>query len=280
VSRRLDRASYLLLPAGVIVATLAMIEAVVRGFDIATYVLPAPTEVFRKLGTDWDLIGSAIGSTLQVLVLGFLIGVAFGFVIAVAMAQSRLVMRGIYPILIASQAVPVIAIGAALTIWLGFGLAPKLVIVALIVFFPVVVNVIDGLRNVDPDHVALARTMGASDTRIFLHIRLPATVTPLFSALKLAATFSVTGAVFAEWTATQNYGVGNYLLEKNSRLDVTGVFAAILVLAVIGILFFLLVAFVERLVTPWKSRSTPRSHPWRRAPVAPPVHARPKGETT
>lgn len=278
--RHLDRASYVVLPVAVIVATLGIIEAVVRGFDVASYVLPAPTAVFRKLGTDWDLIGGSIGSTLQVLFLGFLIGVAAGFVLAVAMAQSQLVMRGIYPILIASQAVPVIAIGAALTIWLGFGIAPKLVIVALIVFFPVVVNVIDGLRNVDPDHVALARTMGASDSRIFLHIRLPATVTPLFSALKLAATFSVTGAVFAEWTATENYGVGNYLLEKNSRLDVTGVFASILVLALIGILFFLLVALVERLVTPWKTRSTPRTHPWRRVSGSPPAPARPKGETT
>lgn len=277
--RRLDQASYVVLPLAVTVVVLGIIEAVVRIFDIATYVLPAPTSVFRKVGTDWDVIGPALGSTLQVLFLGFLIGVAAGFLLAVAMAQSRLVLRGIYPQLIASQAIPVIAIGAALTIWFGFGMTPKLIIVALIVFFPVVVNVIDGLRNVDRDLVSLARTMGAGTIQIFLRIHLPATLTPLFSALKLAATFSVTGAVFAEWTATENYGVGNYLLEKNSRLDVTGVFAAILVLAVIGILFFLLVALVERYVTPWKTRSTRRSTPWRPVAVPSPVPVPTEGET-
>jgi len=190
--------------------------------------------------------------------------VACGYVLAIVMGQSRIVRRGLYPLLIATQAVPIIAIAAALVIWLGFGLTPKVVIVALIVFFPVVVNVLDGLSNVDRDAISLARAMGAGRARILLHISMPATLTPLFSALKLAATFSVTGAVLGEWTASTTGGLGVYLLEQNSRLNTAGVFAAILLLSAIGIVGFLVIAGIEQLATPWRTRSTPRRLPFRR----------------
>jgi NitT/TauT family transport system permease protein len=168
-------------------------------------------------------------------------------------------VRGIlYPILITSQAIPIVAISAALTIWLGFGLAPKLVIVALVVFFPVVVNVLDGLASVDRDIVNLVRSMGASRAAIFRHVKLPATYTPLFSALKLSATFSVTGAVIAEWTASTSGGIGAYLLQANSRLNTAGTFAAIVFLALLGLVSFLLVVAAEYWLTPWRSSSKAR----------------------
>jgi len=120
----------------------------------------------------------------------------------------------------------------------------------------------------DP-HRPRPRAMGAGPVRIFLHIKLPSTLTPLFSALKLAATFSVTGAVLGEWTASTNGGLGVYLLEQNSRLNTAGVFAAILLLAAIGIVGFLLIAGAEQLATPWRTRPTPRRLPFRRrVPVA------------
>ena len=187
-------------------------------------------------------------------------------------------MRGVlYPVLIASQAVPIMAISAALTIWLGFGLAPKLVIVALTVFFPVVVNVLDGLASVDPDLLNLVRSMGASKASIFRHVKLPATYTPLFSALKLSATFSVTGAVIAEWTASTSGGLGAYLLLANSRLNTAGTFAAIAFLALLGIVSFVLVVLAEYMLTPWRSSSKARrwSPGYWREPV-PPVPAQAK----
>jgi ABC-type nitrate/sulfonate/bicarbonate transport system permease component len=214
--------------------------------------------------TDWDVLQPDLFQTVKEFVIGFFVGVAVGFAFAVAMAYSRILRHGLYPALIATQAVPVIAIGAALVIWLGFGLTPKIVIVALFIFFPVLVNVLDGLTNVDKDVEALARAMGANAWRIFLHIRFPATLTPLFSALKLAATFAVTGAVLGEWTASTTGGLGSYLLEQSSRLNTAGTFAAILLLAAIGIVAFLVVAGIERLVTPWRTRSTPRRLPFRR----------------
>jgi ABC-type nitrate/sulfonate/bicarbonate transport system permease component len=248
----------MLLPVALVAGVFVLWGAAVRIFDIPSYVLPTPVAVFKTMHADWSVLQPALLTTVEEFVIGFAVGVAVGFSLAVVMAHSRIVNRSLYPLLIASQAIPVIAIAAALTIWLGFGLTPKVVIVALIVFFPVVVNVLDGLTNVDRDMISLAQAMGAKPLRIFVHMRLPATLTPLFSALKLAATFAVTGAVLGEWVASITPGLGTYLLEQNSRLNTAGVYAAILLLSTIGIVGFLVVAGVERLATPWRTRSTPR----------------------
>lgn len=259
----------LVLPLALVALVFGIWDVVIRIFDIQPYVLPTPGSVFDAIGTDWDVLRPALWQTVKEFVIGFFVGAGAGFLLAVAMGHSRILRRGLYPLLIASQAVPIIAIAAALVIWLGFGLAPKIAVVALFIFFPVVVNVLGGLANVDGDTIALARAMGANPLRIFLHISLPATLTPLFSALKLAAAFSVTGAVIGEWTASTTGGLGVYLLEQNSRLNTAGVFAAILLLSAIGIAGFLLVAAAEQLATPWRTRSTPRRLPFRRS-----VHSR------
>jgi NitT/TauT family transport system permease protein len=240
------------------VALIGIWALVVQVFDIPKYVLPTPAATFDAIRADWSTLAEGLVITFKEFVLGFVAGALTGFALAVAMSHSRILLRSLYPILIVSQAVPIIAIAAALVIWLGFGLAPKIVIVALIVFFPVLVNVLDGLASVDRDMVNLARAMGASKLQVFRQIRLPATYTPLFSALKLSATFSVTGAVIGEWTASTSGGLGAYLLQANSRLNTAGTFAAIALLAVLGIIAFLCVVAVERWLTPWRSRSTSR----------------------
>jgi ABC-type nitrate/sulfonate/bicarbonate transport system permease component len=232
-------------------------------YEIPRYVLPAPHDVALHIADDWPALMKGFGVTFIEFLLGFILGAGAGFVFAVLMDAAQPVRGILYPILIVSQAIPIVAIAAALTIWLGFGLAPKLVIVALVVFFPVVVNVLDGLASVDADLLKLVRAMGASKLQVFRHVKLPATYSPLFSALKLSATFSVTGAVIAEWTASTSGGIGAYLLQANSRLNTSGTFAAIAFLAALGVVAFLLVVLTARLLTPWRTSSTARR--WSRA---------------
>ncbi|WP_275785852.1 ABC transporter permease [Pararhizobium gei] len=245
-------------PVVALILVVVLWGALVEYYDVPRYVMPSPLEVAQHIAGDWRALVKGFGVTFLEFLLGFTIGASAGFVFAVIMDMSRPIRGILYPILILSQAIPIVAISAALTIWLGFGLAPKLVIVALVVFFPVVVNVLDGLASVDKDVLNLVRSMGASKFSIFRNVKLPATYSPLFSALKLSATFSVTGAVIAEWTASTSGGIGAYLLQANSRMNTAGTFAAITFLAALGIVSFLLVFVVEYALTPWKSSSKAR----------------------
>lgn len=250
-------------PAIALVLVVAVWAIVVDYFNVPRYVMPSPMQVANHIMDDWQALVRGFGVTFYEFLLGFLIGAGSGFIFAVVMDLSRTVRGILYPILILSQAIPIVAVSAALTIWLGFGLAPKLVIVALVVFFPVVVNVLDGLNSVDKDVLNLVRSMGASKFSAFRFVKLPATYSPLFSALKLSATFSVTGAVIAEWTASTSGGIGAYLMQANSRLNTSGTFAAIVFLGVLGIVSFVLVVMAEYVMTPWKSSSKARS--WSRS---------------
>jgi ABC-type nitrate/sulfonate/bicarbonate transport system permease component len=245
-------------PAIALVLVVVVWAAVVAYFDVPRYVMPSPMQVANHIMDDWRALVRGFGITFYEFLLGFLIGAGSGFIFAVVMDLSRTIRGVLYPILILSQAIPIVAISAALTIWLGFGLAPKLVIVALVVFFPVVVNVLDGLNSVDDDILNLVRSMGASKFNAFRFVKLPATYSPLFSALKLSATFSVTGAVIAEWTASTSGGIGAYLMQANSRLNTSGTFAAIAFLGLLGVVSFLLVVMAEYFMTPWKSSSKAR----------------------
>lgn len=238
--------------------------AIVRIFHIPAFVVPSPQAALGAIRDNWGMLGDLTLVTIKETVYGFFIGALVGFVLAVGMSQIPFVRRLLYPVLITTQAVPIVAIAAPLVIVLGFGLTPKLVIVAWIVFFPVVVNVIDGLAHIDRDMLTLARALGGSPLRVFFLIRLPATVTPLFSALKLGATYAVTGAVIGEWTASTTSGLGNYLQTANSQLNTPVVYGITLLLTAIGIVSFLAIVGLERIATPWRSRSTARPWPWQR----------------
>lgn len=245
---------------GFTIAAIALIfgawNAVIWLFGLQPYVLPTPQSAISAVVRQWSTLAPLTWQTVKETAEGFFIGAVIGFVLAVVMSAFRPVQRLIYPALISSQAVPIVAIAAPLVILFGFGMLPKLIIVAWIVFFPVVVNVLDGLAHIDQDLVNLSRVMGARRAREFVHIRLPATLSPLFSGLKIGATYAVTGAVIGEWTASSQQGLGTYLLSANSSLNVQVVFGVTLLLTAIGVLSFLLVMAVESLATPWRSRST------------------------
>ena len=235
-------------------------QALVTFTSIPPYVIPAPGAAIAAIRDHGDILWPLTWQTVSETVYGYLLGAVIGFVLAVLMAQMPWVQRLIYPSLIISQAVPIVAIAAPLVIIFGFGLAPKLIIVAWIVFFPVVVNVLDGLGSVDQDQVNLARLLGGPRVRTFLIVRLPACIGPLFSGLKIGASYAVTGAVIGEWTASSGIGLGTYLLSANAQMNAAGVYGAVLILTGIGIGSFLLVQIAEYLATPWQSRMT--APPW------------------
>jgi len=188
--------------------------------------------------------------TIKEVVVGFALAFWVGVVLAVAIAYSRLLERTVYPFVIASQTIPIIAIAPLLLIWLGYGLSPKVIVVALISFFPIVVNMVDGLKAVDSDMVAMMRTLGASRWQIFTKLQVPSSLPFLFSGTKVGIAVSVIGAVIGEWVGGRA-GLG-YLMTISVPYFLTArVFAAVFILSLMGIALFLAVTILERLLLRW-----------------------------
>ncbi len=232
-------------------------ELLVQVKHVQTFVLPSPTAVVDAFRADGGALWHNALITGWEMLLGFLFGAGIGFVLASLMAHSRFLQRALYPVLITTQTIPPIALAAPLVIWLGYNIWPKVIVTALIVFFPVLVNTYQGLTQVDDDLILLMRSMGASTWATFWRVRLPGAGPLIFAGMKLAATYSVIGAVFGEWVGSSE-GIGVYILDANSRLQTDRVYAAIVVLSAIGITAFLSVLAVEWLLTPWRRRATRR----------------------
>jgi ABC-type nitrate/sulfonate/bicarbonate transport system permease component len=254
----------LIAQAGFWIAAMLLIlclwQAVIVVFQIPRFVIPEPLAVIGMLFANGPMILKLTWQTLKETLAGYVVGAAVGFLLAVGMSQIRLMRRLLYPALVTSQAVPIVGIAAPLVIIFGFGLAPKLIIVAWIVFFPVVVNVMDGLAQVDPDQINLARLLDGTPLRTFFIVRLPACIGPLFSGLKIGASYAVTGAVIGEWTASSRMGLGTFLLSANAQMNTVGVYAAMMLMTLIGVGSFVFLLVIEYFATPWRHRAT---SPWR-----------------
>jgi NitT/TauT family transport system permease protein len=218
------------------------------------YVLPAPTAILERMWNDAALLWSATKVTLVEVVVGFAMGVVLGLALALPIAYSPVVRATLYPIIVASQAVPKIAIGPLLVLWLGLGAWPKLVIVALMVFFPVVITAAEGFSSVDRNLLDLMRSVNASQWEIFRRVRFPHALPQIFSGLKIGITLAVVGAVVGEWIAADN-GLGYLLLQANTQLDSTLLFSALVLLVVMGVVLFIVVEVAERLLLPWRASS-------------------------
>jgi ABC-type nitrate/sulfonate/bicarbonate transport system permease component len=218
--------------------------------DINPLLLPSPWAVAQSVVENAELFARNAVVTLQEILLGFVLGATAGVGLAVLLTYSLLAERAVYPWLVASQMVPIVAVAPILVVWFGFTIVPKVVVVALVCFFPVVVNTIDGLKAVDPEMVRLMRTLGMSRPRIMRSVRVPSALPYLFSGLKVAMALAVIGAVFGEWVGSSE-GLGYLMLALNNQLATVDLFAAVLVLSCMGIALFFLVGLVERLVIPW-----------------------------
>ncbi|MGE5620163.1 MAG: ABC transporter permease [Sphingomonadaceae bacterium] len=222
--------------------------------DVPKWLLPSPADIAQSLVSSWDLLAHHSWVTLQEVLIGFLLSFVGGVALAVAIAYSRTLERAVYPFVVASQTIPVIAIAPILLIWFGYGLLPKVIVVALICFFPITVNTVDGLRSVDPDLVSLLRTMGSTRWQLFTKAQLPASLPFLMSGAKVAIAVSVIGAVIGEWVGA-SAGLGYLMVRSTSQFQTARVFAAIVVLSVMGIALFGLLTLSERRLLPWYRES-------------------------
>ena len=235
----------------VLLVLLGIWEAVSRGGAVAVYILPAPDQVLTELWNDWgSVLRSATWVTFQEMFLGFVIAVAAGLAIAVALHWSKVVRRALYPLLIASQAIPIVVLAPILAIIIGYNISSKLVVVALVCFFPIAVNTLDGLRGVDSEYVRMMRTLHGTRWLTFRRIELPSAMPSFFSGARVAAAFAPVGAVFGEFSGS-NDGLGYVMLQAGPELQTSRVLAAVLLLTVMAVLLVLAVTLCERLIAPW-----------------------------
>lgn len=217
---------------------------------VEAYLVPSPGATFDVILDKPDYLWQHTWVTTYETLLGFIIAVVVGILAAVLMVYSTTVEKTLYPILLFAQVVPKIAIAPLFVVWLGFGIAPKILIAVLIAFFPVVISMVTGLKAVDPEMLQLSATMGARPWQTFLKIRFPASLPHLFSGLKVAVTLAVTGAVVGEFVGA-NEGLGYVILQANGNLDTPMLFAGLLVMSLIGVVLFVLVEIAEKLLLPW-----------------------------
>ena len=218
--------------------------------DVDPLLLPSPPDVAEALWDDRALLWDDFTVTAGEVLLGMLIAGLAGFALPIALHLSLPLRRSVYPLLIASQAIPIVIFGPLLVAWLGYGLAPKLVIVSLVAFFPIVVTTLDALSRVDPEQVKLMRTLDASRLRILRHVELPAALPGLFSGAKVGVAVAVIGAVFAEYAGSSE-GLGHLILQAIPQLETARAWAAVIVLAAFAVALFYALDWAQRLLVPW-----------------------------
>lgn len=236
--------------ATLVVLLIAFWEAICRILDVPSYLWPEPSVIARGLWADIGLLASATWITLREVVYGFAIAIGAGLGIGATLHLSRTLRRALYPLLIASQSVPTVILAPVLVIVMGFSIWPKLAIIALFTFFPIVVNTVDGLGSVDPEYIRMMRTLDASRWSIFRRVEFPAALPLIFSGARIGATYAAIGAVFGEW-AGSNGGLGYEMLQAQGQLQTPRVFEAVLLVTLIAVILFVAVSVTERLVIPW-----------------------------
>ena len=222
-----------------------------EALGLEDFLVPSPAEIAAEI-FDWRaLLAENAWPTLVEIVLGFALSVVVGVLFAVAMHLSNAVRLAAYPLVIASQTIPIIVLAPIFVIWFGFGIEPKLIIIALICFFPITVASLDGLRSVDPAAIKLMRTLYASRLQILRRVEAPAALPRFFSGARIAVAIAPIGAVFAEW-AGSNEGLGRLILDSNANFQVALTFAAVAVLSAIAIALYAVVALAERRIVTWR----------------------------
>ena len=237
-----------------IILILALWQALSSAGLVPKYMLPSPLDVVMAFVNDISLLMGHARTTLTEALLGLVIGTALGFVIAVLMDRFNLFQKSIYPIIILTQTVPTVAIAPLLVLWLGYGLLPKVTLIILTTFFPIAVSLLEGFHSADRDALDLLKAMGATRLQSFVHVKLPGALNHFFSGLKISVSYSVVGAVIAEWLGGLS-GLGVYMTRVRKSYSFDKMFAVIFFISIISLLLMFGVSYLKKALMPWENKN-------------------------
>lgn len=240
---------------GIFIAIFVLWELACRLFNVPDYILPSPSVIIDKIVTSWWLLLTNGLFTAEEIVLGFGLSVVIGIPLAVMAVYSRVFERVAFPFMVSLQTIPKVALAPILVMWLGYGILPKVMVAFLISFFPIVIGAMVGMRSTEKEMIYLVQSMGANELTTFLKIRLPRALPSIFGGLKIGIGQAVVGATVGEFIAAE-HGLGYLQLISQVRLDTALLFAAVVVLSLLGVLLFNIVAWIERLALPWSRLRT------------------------
>ncbi len=221
-----------------------------RGF-IARYILPSPWDVILVCINIMPEIKEHILTTLKEAFIGLLVAIVLSVILALLMDTFTLIRKAIQPLLVVSQTIPIMVLAPLFAMWFGFGILPKIMVVILVCFFPIVVSLLEGLNSLDQDLLNLMKSMKANHWQIFYLAKFPASLSNFFSGLKIAATYSIIGAVIGEWMGGKS-GLGVYMTRVRQSFALDKVFASILIIILLSIILFKIIEFIQFLVMPWR----------------------------
>jgi NitT/TauT family transport system permease protein len=233
-----------------LVVLLLLWEISVRVAEVPMYLVPPPSAVIYRMVTDWKLLLDQTRVTTFEVVIGFVLAIIISIPLAAILSQWRWLEQTVYPVLVASQTLPKVAIAPLFVVWFGFGIVPNTLITFLMCFFPIVVDSLIGFRSVPKEVLWLTKSTGASNWNVFFKVQIPAAHPSIFAGIKVASTLAVVGAVVGEFVGADS-GLGYQLIVANGTLDVQLSFAVLIVLSVLGIALFGLVVLAERVLLPW-----------------------------
>jgi len=237
-------------PVIAFIAFIVIWEIVTKAKDIKEYILPSPSAILNEFIKSGGLLLFHSWTTISETILGFILGIILAVLLSVIMSSVKIIRSIFYPFMILSQTVPIIAIAPVVTIWFGIGITSKLVICVLVVFFPVALNLTEGLNSYDRDLEELLKCMNASKLQIFMKLKFPTALVYFFSGLKIAAAYAVMGAVMSEWTGAES-GLGIFLTRSMKSFKTAAMFADIVLISAFSILLFVIISIIEKKTIKW-----------------------------
>ena len=222
-------------------------QFIVVNKNIPSYILPSPSKILKIFIVDWQNLQINTFITLKESVLGFILSILLALFIGVIMDFIPIIKKCFYPIMLVSQMIPTITIAPLLIIWFGFGTLPKIIMVMMTCFFPILINFVDGLENVDKDYINLFKTMNASKLNTFVHLKLPMSLESLFTGLKISATYAFVAATVAEWLGG-SIGLGVYMVRAKSSYALDKVFASTILVIIFSLIFVIAIDILKKII--------------------------------